>query len=232
MGRSHVEPIQQPNDVTCGPAAIKHALTALGMRKSLSLIINLCKTTRNGTSTTNLIRALNKLGLHVLAVEYATLHHLQSALRYQAYDVRAILVSYLYDLNDKYEPQPESGHWAMVSSYLSSKSRIVLLDSATGRKKSYDWSDFRSRWIDYDYKRQRIGKTGKHYKLVRSWQTQLMLVVAKDKTSLPKFRIKTAQHYEPIRQIVRPKRLKLDLTIPTIKSSNVIPAALYDTVMP
>ena len=232
MGRSHVKTIQQPDDTTCGPAAIKHALGALGIRRSLSFIIKLCKTTRNGTSTWNMIRAMNKLGLHVLAVENATLHHLHSALRNQATGMRAILVSYLYDLDDKYEPHPESGHWAMVSSYLASKSRIVLLDSATGSKKSYDWGDFRSRWIDYDLKRKKVAGEGNHYKLVRRWQTQLMLVIARDKIALPKFRIESASYFVPRRHISRPKRRKLDITMPSMKSSNDIPPALYDTVIP
>lgn len=197
MGRTHVKPILQPDDTTCGPASLKHALSVLGMRASMERLITLCKTGRNGTSTKHMIMAANKLGLSVLVVEYATLHHVQSALKYRPKEPRAVIVSYLYDLNDKYEPQPESGHWALVASYLSSKSRIVLLDSSTGKRKSYAWSDFRDRWWDYDFKRKKLKKRGKKFRLIRKWQPQLMLVVACDPESLPYFRTDTARVFIP-----------------------------------
>ena len=193
MGRSHITPIQQPDDTTCGPAALKLALTILGKRRSLSSLIALCKTTRNGTSTKSMITAVNKLGFPALVVEYATLHHLQSALKYTPNAPRAVLVSYLYDLDEKYNPHPESGHWAVVSSYSARNSRIVLLDSASGKKKSYPWKEFRDRWMDYDLKRRKIKKGKKEFKLVRKWQEQLMMVISKDEKNLPKFTIQTAK---------------------------------------
>ncbi|MEK9143954.1 MAG: cysteine peptidase family C39 domain-containing protein [Patescibacteria group bacterium] len=197
MGRSHITPIQQPDDTTCGPAALKLALTILGKRRSLSSLIALCKTTRNGTSTKSMITAVNKLGFPALVVEYATLHHLQSALKYTPNAPRAVLVSYLYDLDEKYNPHPESGHWAVVSSYSARNSRIVLLDSASGKKKSYAWKEFRDRWMDYDLKRRKIKKGKKEFKLVRRWQEQLMMVIAKEEKNLPKFKISTAKLFEP-----------------------------------
>lgn len=197
MGRSQVKPILQPDDTTCGPASLKHALNVIGMRKSMKTLIKYCKTGRNGTSTKHMIEAINKLGLSCLVMEYATLHHLQSALKHRPNEKRATIVSYLYDLDEKSVPHPESGHWAVVASYLSAKSRIVLLDSATGKRKSYDWSDFRKRWIDYDYKRKKIHKEGKKFRLIRKWQPQLMLVIAREPESLPYFRIETARVYIP-----------------------------------
>lgn len=197
MGRSHVLPIQQPNDTACGPASLKHALEIFGKRYSLDVLMKLCRTNRNGTSTKHLIDAINKLGFSVLVVEYATLHHLQSALKYNQNHIRAVMVTYLYDLDEKYKPHPDSGHWAVVSSYLASKSRIVLLDSASGQKKSYDWQDFRSRWMDYDLKRTRTGKDGKQFRLIRKWQQQLLMVIAKDPKDLPKFTIETKEVFTP-----------------------------------
>ena len=142
-----------------------------------------------------MIAAVNKLGFSVLAVEYATLHHLQSALRYPPNQPRAVLVSYLYDLDEKDRPHPESGHWAVVSSYSARKSRIILLDSSTAKKKSYQWEEFRDRWMDYDLKRQRVGKRGRKFKLVRRWQQQLLLVIAQKESHLPKFKISTAKTF-------------------------------------
>lgn len=197
MGRSHVTPIHQPDDTTCGPSALKSALAILGKRKSLASLIELCKTTRNGTSTENMIAAVNKHGLPALVLEYATLHHLQSALKYSPNAPRAVLVSYLYDLDEKDRPHPDSGHWAVVTSYSARNSRIVLLDSASGKKKSYPWKEFRDRWMDYDLKRRKIKKGKKEFKLVRRWQEQLMMVIAKKKDNLPKFTIQTAKLFVP-----------------------------------
>lgn len=197
MGRSHITPILQPDDTTCGPSALKLALEILGKRKSLSALIELCHTNRNGTSTKNLIGAVNALGFPVLAVEYATLTHLQSALKYPPNEPRAILVSYLYDLDERQEPHPDSGHWAVVSTYSARNSRIVILDSASGKKKSYAWKEFRDRWMDFDLKRKKIKKGRKPFKLVRHWQEQLLLVIAKDASHLPKFKIQTAKHFLP-----------------------------------
>lgn len=193
MGRSHVSAIQQPDNTTCGPAALKIALTVLGKRRSLNSLTELCKTNRNGTSTRNMIKAINKLGFQVLAVEYATLRHLQSALRYPPNQMRAVLVSYLYDLDANDRPHIDSGHWATVSSYSSRNSRIVLLDSSTCKKKSYPWVEFRDRWMDYDLKRKNVHQRGRRFQLVRHWQEQLMLVIAKKEEHLPKFRIDTAK---------------------------------------
>lgn len=186
MGRSHVAPIAQPNDFTCGPAALKLALAILGKRKSLGALTELCKTNRNGTSTKNMVAAVKKLGLPALLVQRATLKHLQSALRYPPNRERATLVSYLY------EESPDSGHWAVVSSYRNRDGRIVILDSYSGQKKSYQWTEFRNRWTDFDYKRR---KAGRHFKLVRHWQPQLMMVVAKEMKDLPQFRISTVKRF-------------------------------------
>lgn len=197
MGRSHVKPIQQPDDTTCGPVALKHALAIFGRRKSLDSLMELCATNRNGTSTKNMIRAANKLGFSVLVVQYATLAHLQSALKYNANQLRAVIVSYLYDLDEKMRPHPDSGHWAVVSSYRPSQSRIVLLDSASAQKKSYKWSDFRSRWMDFDLKRRKVNGRGNHFKLIRNWQQQLLFVIARTPEDLPKFAIPTSRVFTP-----------------------------------
>lgn len=186
---------QRSNDPACGPAALRHALAVLGKRTTFTDLQELCAVTRNGTSTKNMIRAVCKLGLSALVVRRATLKHLQSALRYSPQKTRAVVVSYLYDLDDHKDPNPESGHWATVSGYLASKSRIVLFDSIKGQKKSYEWNKFRERWTDYDYKKRKIGKRGKRFKIVRHWQPQLMMIVAKEARNLPQFSIGTAKVY-------------------------------------
>lgn len=198
MGRRHLKPIQQPDDTTCGPVALKHALELFGKRKSLEILMELCNTNRNGTSTKNMIKAANKLGFSVLLVQYATLSHLQSALKYTPNQHRAVLVSYLYDLDEKDRPRPDSGHWALVTSYSASKSRIYLLDSSKAQRTSYDWTDFRSRWMDFDFKRRKVGSRGKHFQLVRNWQQQLLFIMAKNPEDLPDFGIATSKVFTPV----------------------------------
>jgi len=200
MGRTRVSPIKQPDETTCGPAAIKIALRILGVKKSLNELIKLCRTNRNGTSTKNMIRALTTLGYYVKVVEYATLHHLQSALKRKPTNARAILVSYLYRLYENGKPKPTSGHWAVVSAYSIVKERIYVLDSYSGRKKSYPWKEFRIRWMDYDLKRRHETKNnrGKHtFRLIRKWQKQMIMVVAKSGKDLPNYRNSTQKVYIP-----------------------------------
>lgn len=198
MGRSQVTPIQQPNDVTCGPAATKTALEILGIRKSVNRLTKLCRTNSNGTSTKNVIAAINRLGFPVLAVEYASLRHVKSALTSKPNKVRAAIVTYLYDDKEDTQtiiPHPDSGHWAALASYDSSRSRIVVFDSCSGQKKSYPWKQFRERWIDYDFKRRRNSDGG--YKLIRKRQPQLLLITAQQEKDLPKFTTPTAKLFLP-----------------------------------
>jgi len=197
MGRTKILPVQQPDDRTCGPTALKTAFAIFGVKKSLSDLIKLCKTNKNGTTTKNLIKAANKLGFTVLAVEYANLKHLQSALKYKPNRNRAVLVSFLSELDENEDPHEESGHWSVVSSYSNSTSRIILLDSYTGKRISYNWTEFRKRWFDYDLKRRNVYKKGRRFQLVRHWQPQLMLVLTLNPKHLPKFSITSSKVFLP-----------------------------------
>jgi ABC-type bacteriocin/lantibiotic exporter with double-glycine peptidase domain len=188
-------PIQQPNDFTCGPAAMKHALEIFGKKRSIKTLAQVCRTNGNGTSTKNIIRGFRKMGFFVLSIEKATLKHLQSALKYTPNQKRAVLVTYLYDLRENETPHPESGHWAMVASYSSRSGRIIVLDSASAAKKSYSWQEFRKRWKDYDLTRKTHADGS--IALKKKWQKQLLLIIAKEKGHLPKFSIKTQKAYLP-----------------------------------
>lgn len=193
MMRSRLLAIKQPDEDSCGPAALKMACTLLGKRTSFMTLMKLCQTNKNGTTTRNMIHAIKKLRLPAVVTQKTTLHHLLSALKSKATQKRAIIVSYLYAMDDGNNPRPDSGHWAVVSSYKPSTSRIVLFDSYTGGKTSYDWSEFRTRWIDETLKRRKMGKRGNTFKLIRKPEKQLMIVVSTDVANLPKFRISTAK---------------------------------------
>lgn len=199
MGRSKAKVTIQPDDFTCGPASLKVALEILGIRKSLPTLTTLCATNpRYGTSVNNLIKGINRLGLPVLAVEWANLRHLQSALKYTPQKPRAVIVDYLYDLKANAEPHEESGHYSTVASYSARDSRIILFDPSNhGRKKSFKWTEFLDRWYDFDFKRRKIKKRGTKFKLVKSWSNRLLLVISKDPSHLPKFTAKTSRLFLP-----------------------------------
>ena len=71
------------------------------------------------------------------------------------------------------------------------------MDSSTGKKKSYAWADFRRRWMDYDLKRRKITKRGHKFRLIKSWQQQLLVVIAKNIESLPSFHSDSSEIFEP-----------------------------------
>lgn len=176
MSRTTVLPIKQPNNRTCGPVSLKVALRILGQDKPLSRLISLCKTNSYGTSTNHMIEAINKLHLDVLSLKKATLKHIRHFLK--SGRTNAILVSYLYDLDENGDPNCESGHWAVVRTFDKKHNRIQLLDSVTGARKSYAWNDFLRRWLGYDLKRYCFGSRKKHFKFVKRWQSRHMLVVS------------------------------------------------------
>ena len=190
MGRNKAKTYSQPDETTCGPAALKTALEILGIRKSLPGLVKLCGTNKNGTSVKKLIRAANQLDLAVLTVEWATLRHLHAALRHNSQKPLAVIVDYLYDLDRDYSPDEESGHYATVASFSGRQGKIVLFDSSSGGRKSYLWSEFLDRWYDYDYRRIKNRRSKK-------WHNRLMLILARDASHLPRVTTSTAKLHLP-----------------------------------
>lgn len=201
MTRSRMNPIRQPDENSCGPASLKLALAMLGKRVSVRNMMHLCNTNKNGTTTNNMIRAIKKLGISALVLEKTTLRHLLSSLRNDSMQKRAVLVSYLYSTDKNNRPNPDSGHWAVVSSYKPATGRIVLLDSYTGRKTSYNWLEFRRRWIDQTLKRRRISLYRSKYRMIQKQERQLMIVMATYPTHLPKFSSSSARWIYPRRRL-------------------------------
>src|SRR3989344_1631909 len=195
MGRTHAKPHPQPDNYTCGPAALKTALEILGFRISLRNLISLCKTNRNGASVKNLISALNQLGFSVLVTEWATLRHLQSVLKTTPEHTRAAIVN--YQEIDSDDEKDESGHYATVAGFSARDSRIVLFNPSTGSKKSYKWTKFIDIWYDYDYKRIRRHHRHQQFKLTRRYYNRLLLVIANHPQDLPRFSISTSKMFLP-----------------------------------
>ena len=194
MGRSHITPIHQPDDTTCGPSALKTAMEIFGKHKSLDTLIDLCKTNSSGTTTPNLIAAANKLGYSVLAVEYATLHHLQgrSNIRPTGQGQRSLPISMIWTKRTS-----PSGFRTLGSGIFIFRAQKPhrAFGQHHRQKKSYQWEAFRERWMDFDLKRKKIKKRGKKYKMIRRWQQQPLIILAKVPSDLPKFKISTAKYF-------------------------------------
>lgn len=194
MGRSKAKTHLQPDDYTCGPASLKTALEILGLKPSLASLINLCKTTKNGTLVKNMVRAANKMGVSVLVIQWASLRHLQSALKNTSTKPKSVIVDYLY--KDE-EPHEETGHFAAVSSFSAREGRIRIFDSYSNTKKTYAWKDFLDRWYDYEKTRTHTKLHHRTYRLTRRWSNRLMMVLSRNPKYIPKFKITTQQLYTP-----------------------------------
>jgi ABC-type bacteriocin/lantibiotic exporter with double-glycine peptidase domain len=191
MGLSKAKTYSQPNDFTCVPSSLKTALEILGQRRSLNYLTRLCKTTRNGTSLKNLVKAANKLGLSVMAIEKASLRHVKSTLNHPSNQPRAIIVNYLYK---DHQPEEETGHCSTVAGFSHNHRRIILFDPYAGQKKSFTWTDFLDRWYDYEVIHRR-----------KIWQIRLMIIFARQPDHLPKFKITTAKVFLPAHNHTYPR---------------------------
>jgi ABC-type bacteriocin/lantibiotic exporter with double-glycine peptidase domain len=192
MSRSKAKIHPQPDDYTCGPASLKTALEILGVKSSLKNLIRLCRTNKNGTKVIHLVKAANKLGVSALVLEWATLRHLQSALKNTSTKPKSVIVDYLY--KDE-EPHYETGHYAAVASFSASVGRIQLFDSISNTKKTYAWKDFLDRWYDYEKKWTHVNHHRQKFRLTRKWSNRLMIILTKDPKFLPKFKISSQKIY-------------------------------------
>lgn len=192
MGRTKTKTYAQPDENSCGPAALKNALNIIGLRSSFKELCRLCKNTKNGTSVANLIKAANNQGASVMTVEWATLRHIQRILKAKSGQPLAGIVDYLYMDG---EPHEDTGHYAAISSYSARNSRLILFDSYSGTKKSYLWTDFQENWFDYDNKRITSKHAIRRGQLYKRWHNRLLVILARDEQHLPKFTTPTAKIY-------------------------------------
>ncbi|OGG01857.1 hypothetical protein A2Z33_01235 [Candidatus Gottesmanbacteria bacterium RBG_16_52_11] len=177
MGRSRIKPVLQPDDVSCGPATVKHVMAVFNRRRSISSLSRLCRTNGNGTNTKNMIRALRRLGFYVSVRESATLSDVKRALRRDSRK-QAAIVSYLAEDRPDRTPDPDSGHWGMVAGFSPKRQRISILDSSVGARRTYRWDNFRQRWYDYDLKRNRSHARSPRFRVRRQWQPHLLMVAS------------------------------------------------------
>jgi len=191
MSRTKVKPIAQPDETSCGPTSLKLALNMLGIERSLSTLIRLCRTGKNGTSLQNLARAAAKCGTYALVLQNASLKHLTSSLKYPTSKPRAVIVNYLYRQTHHKILHEDSGHYSPVAGYSLSKNKIYLLDPYSAQKKSFAWKDFSLRWYDTSPKKY---STGAIHKIILN---RPMIILARDPDFLPKFKLLYQNVYFP-----------------------------------
>lgn len=186
MPRSKTKPTPQPNEFTCGPASLKTALDIVGIKKSLSSLTKLCKTSHDGTTNHNLAQAAVKSGACALIIENATLKHLIHSLQWSHSHRRALIVNYIYRQTKNQTLHEDSGHLSVVSSYSQTNHKIYLLDPYSSQKKSYFWPNFLARWYDVDL--DPVSNRKKYH-------IRPLIIIAKNQAGLPKFKTENQKLY-------------------------------------
>lgn len=186
MGRSHVQPVKQPDEVSCGPATLQTILRIFDIHAPMPLLYELCRTNSQGTNTRNMIRAIRMLGFWVQYRKNGRLTDMKKALAKRRDNTCAVCVPYLYG-GPHSNPKEDSGHWATVASLGRESKTITLFDSYEGKRKTYSWRNFRSRWWDYSMKKRptHTNKTQSRRKFSKQWKQGIMITVALRETSLP-----------------------------------------------
>ena len=149
MTRTPVEPAQgfypQPNDWTCGPFALKHALVALGRTVDASHIASTARTHWwSGTDEIRLARAAREFECDLMLER-----------RRDAELARKLLVNYVRQQTPVLLCVDEWAHWITV--VRAEGTRFVIIDSNTDPVLSVaTWPQLQKRWryhdTDYDRK--------------------------------------------------------------------------------
>ncbi len=199
MGRSHVQAVKQPDELSCGPATLQMILRIFDIHAPMSLLYELCRTNSAGTNTRNMIRAIRILGFWVQYRKNSRLTDMKKALAKRQNNTCAVCVPYLYG-GPHDNPKEDSGHWATVASLGTQSKTITLFDSYEGKRKTYFWRSFRSRWWDYSMKkRPQSIKTPSKRKFSKQWKQGIMITVALRETSLPSTAGSKVRIFPPLR---------------------------------
>ncbi len=200
MGRSHVQAVKQPDELSCGPATLATILRIFDIHAPISLLYELCRTNSAGTNTRNMIRAIRILGFWVQYRKGSRLTDIKKALAKRRNNTCAVCVPYLYGGSHS-NPKEDSGHWATVASLGAYNKTITLFDSYEGKRKTYSWRNFRSRWWDYSMKKRPVHttKTQSKRKFSKQWKQGIMIVVALREISLPSTGQATVKTFPPLR---------------------------------
>lgn len=130
----------QSNRASCGPASLHNALAALGITRTEDELIALCKQTADGTSSTNLRRAIA-----AISTEKAQLYG--DAIRWP--NIELAWVGLWYIVANRGRPVilcvDSFGHWVACVGYLGG--RFMVVDSAEiGLVLYYTKEELDARW--------------------------------------------------------------------------------------
>lgn len=123
----------QEKDNTCGPAALRMLLAALGIKKSEESLVKLLKTTKTKwTPNKSFSSVATHLGLDNFIKKNASIS-----------DLKKLKNNYLIILNYMY-PEDNVGHFAVLRKIDSRY--VYLLDPLVGPKHKYLIKDFKAIW--------------------------------------------------------------------------------------
>ncbi|MBI5064796.1 C39 family peptidase [Candidatus Woesearchaeota archaeon] len=125
--------IQELKD-SCGPACLKIILDYYGIKKSEKSLIKLCKTTKEGTSIENLVKAAKKFSLSVFIKKNASIEDLKKHFHQKI----PVIVDWFLE---------DDGHYAIVAKI--DKRNIYLQDPSMGKIRKISLKKFNRIWFDF-----------------------------------------------------------------------------------
>ena len=128
---------KQQKDYYCGSAVMQMVLASFGIKKSQSTLARELKTKNDniGTKNSEMVRLSRKYLANIKSKQKTTISELKKYLDKGS----IIIVSYFYVLD-------KTGHFAIVKKI--TKSRIYLIDPATGPNTRYSLKHFKKIWHD------------------------------------------------------------------------------------
>ncbi len=125
---------EQKGKDSCGPACLKIILAFYGIRKSEKNLEKLCKTTNNGTTIKNLIKAARKFELVGDVKEYSSIEYLKKNIKQK---IPTIVDWFLED----------DGHYSVVAGI--DDKNIYLQDPSIGKIRKVELQKFKRIWFDF-----------------------------------------------------------------------------------
>jgi predicted double-glycine peptidase len=150
-----VPQVIQTTNYTCGPAALKAALAALGVTATEDKLAELALTTAaGGTNASGLAEAAEEFGVTATVYEDGTLEELAHAL--DAGCVALCCVQVYYDLNDYLID--DSSHWVVPVAVKVVEDVVRMMDPTVENAHSTaTLSEFEQRWHCLDSGKEVIG---------------------------------------------------------------------------
>ena len=139
---------EQELDYSCGPASIRMALAALGIKRSERSINRLSKLTRDGLWHIQMITTVRKLGLYSFVKRDTSIRDLRSLLSLGL----PLIVNYNM-IPRRFPDSGEGGHYALIKGIEGSKVRVCC--PVEGPCHIISLREFHHNWFDREEASQR-----------------------------------------------------------------------------